>query len=467
MKKSFVTLVLVVVLAFALLASASAASFEHLADELNALGLFRGTGDGYDLERAPNRGEALVMLIRLYGLEEEALACESDVPFTDVSGWLVPYVAFAYENGFTTGKTATAYGPTDLCTAQMYVTFVLRALDYRDGDNGDFAYAKAVEFGMQKGIIDETINDGEFLRDQMVAVSYLALQAEPNGGEYDTLLDKLVAEGAVNATAAASLAGKQAIMQEFMNAGLNLGDETRVAMNMNMKADIGPLGGISAKMDAGVDFGEDALSAMVLEVDMMGRKMVTETYTVDGVQYTNNDGVKTKMAVDADADPSGMEGMLPLEGLTGFISIPPYIFSEVTKETQGDLTVYKIKIADSLIASMMDGVTGLIGGFDSGDMDLGALGLGGISPEDMDLSIKSHSIEYYADASGALKKISVVINMSMSMDMMGIKIPVPISISVTLEITAVGDAVEIVFPDDLDTYIDVSELVPPDAGGGE
>ena len=42
------------------------------AQVLNELGLFQGTNNGYELDRAPTRTEAGVMLIRLLGVEKQA-----------------------------------------------------------------------------------------------------------------------------------------------------------------------------------------------------------------------------------------------------------------------------------------------------------------------------------------------------------------------------------------------------------
>ena len=47
---------------------------QAMADALNLLGLFRGTDLGYELDRALNRAEALTLVVRMVGAEEEALA---------------------------------------------------------------------------------------------------------------------------------------------------------------------------------------------------------------------------------------------------------------------------------------------------------------------------------------------------------------------------------------------------------
>ena len=113
------------------------------ANGLSQLRLFKGVGtfaDGtvnFDLGRPATRVEALVMLIRLLGKEAEAEAGNWKHPFTDVPAWADKYVGYAYEKGLTKGSTATTFG-TGNATAQMYLTFVLRALGYSDAAGGDF-----------------------------------------------------------------------------------------------------------------------------------------------------------------------------------------------------------------------------------------------------------------------------------------------------------------------------------------
>ena len=55
------------VLAGVLTASAFAADETSCAERLHDLGLFRGTAQGYELDRAPTRAEAATMLVRCWG----------------------------------------------------------------------------------------------------------------------------------------------------------------------------------------------------------------------------------------------------------------------------------------------------------------------------------------------------------------------------------------------------------------
>ena len=53
----------------------------------------------FSLGRALTRNEAVTMLVRLLGQEDEALSGNYAMPFTDVADWAKPYVAYAYSTG--------------------------------------------------------------------------------------------------------------------------------------------------------------------------------------------------------------------------------------------------------------------------------------------------------------------------------------------------------------------------------
>ena len=178
-----------------LTASAFAANYTNCADSLHEMGLFQGTQNGYDLDRTPTRAEAAVMLVRLLGKEAEAKTLTYTAPFTDLKGWEKPYVQYLYSNGLANGTNRTTFNPTGKCTAQMYATFLLRALGY--SDTADFSYANAIETAREQGIYDTgIINVQNFLRDDAAAASYTALSVSPKNSE-GTLLDQLVSENAI------------------------------------------------------------------------------------------------------------------------------------------------------------------------------------------------------------------------------------------------------------------------------
>ena len=178
-----------------LTASAFAANYTNCADSLHEMGLFQGTQNGYDLDRTPTRAEAAVMLVRLLGKEAEAKTLTYTAPFTDLKGWEKPYVQYLYSNGLANGTNRTTFHPTGKCTAQMYATFLLRALGY--SDTADFSYANAIETAREQGIYDTgIINVQNFLRDDAAAASYTVLSVSPKNSE-GTLLDQLVSENAI------------------------------------------------------------------------------------------------------------------------------------------------------------------------------------------------------------------------------------------------------------------------------
>ena len=178
-----------------LTASAFAVNYTNCADSLHEMGLFQGTQNGYDLDRTPTRAEAAVMLVRLLGKEAEVKTLTYTAPFTDLKGWEKPYVQYLYNNGLVNGTCRTTFNPTGKCTAQMYATFLLRALGY--SDTADFSYANAIETAREQGIYDTgIINVQNFLRDDAAAASYTALSVSPKNSE-GTLLGQLVSENAI------------------------------------------------------------------------------------------------------------------------------------------------------------------------------------------------------------------------------------------------------------------------------
>lgn len=185
---------------------AFAANYTHCADYLNELGMLQGGTSGYELDREPTRAEAATMLVRLLGKEEEALATTYAAPFTDVPEWAQPYVGWLYNNGMTTGVTATTYEPSITCTAQMYATFCMRALGYYES-MGDFTYDQALNFAYEKGVVnDENCRVDNFLRDDLVAISYTVLSTPTKYGAA-SLLQELCDAGAVAQETAAPFLG--------------------------------------------------------------------------------------------------------------------------------------------------------------------------------------------------------------------------------------------------------------------
>lgn len=177
------------------------AQYTLYADALKQLGLFKGTGVGYELERAPTRQEALVMLIRLLGEEQDALACAAETPFRDPPTWAdgKKYIAYGYTMGYTNGTSASTFSPTANSALEQYLTFVLRALGYRDGE--DFVWnTTSRELAVQLGLVSrgelDAIGQTGFLRDHVVLISYRALSVRLKDSSV-TLAERLMARDVI------------------------------------------------------------------------------------------------------------------------------------------------------------------------------------------------------------------------------------------------------------------------------
>lgn len=184
--------------------------YNALAGALKAMGLFQGSdvpyGNNYELETAPTRIQGLVMFLRLMGEEQYALAYPgSGITFADVPDWAEPYVAYAYDRGYTKGQEIDSqwrvvFGTQDPLAPRDYMTFLLRALGYSEGS--DFQWLSAVTDAQTLGVLTAgevfELTEKPFLRAQVVYLSYFALPAKTADGE--TLLERLSAAGIVDAT---------------------------------------------------------------------------------------------------------------------------------------------------------------------------------------------------------------------------------------------------------------------------
>lgn len=360
--------------------TAFASNYDNAAQELKTLGLFQGGDAGFDLDRAPTRTEAAVMLVRMLGAEEEAKA-EFDAgsishPFGDVPSWADAYIAWLYENGLTNGVSDTSFGASDTCSTQMYCTFVLRALGYSDAEGGDFTFADAEDFANQLGIYSDEMSSGDtFLRDDAVAVSYNALGATmKNDGS--TLLDSLVAAGAVSQESAQPVLDEISVYRSYTDvleafSALKAMDIS-VDSNMTFQSD-------EMDMDMAADIQFD-YKIIASEDDVQLQYIATatsedETNTVsmwykDGYLYTDSDGVKSKMAMDLDS----ASGLIAMQGNDTEIPQSPLcmIDSITATETDGGI-LYSIVFSN---------------GFDDTEQaDQALVSLFGLSIDDYDMQV--------------------------------------------------------------------------------
>lgn len=167
-----------------------AVDYNAMASALKTLHLFRGSatgyGQGFDLEAAPTRLQALIMFIRVLGEEEQAMAWTGTTPFTDIAKGsdAEKYVGYAYSKGYTNGYSATQFKPAGAVNAQQYTEFILRAMGYSSAANTNLAdtLARAQAAGVLTSGEVSMLQTDPFLRAELVYISYYALDAAlPDG----------------------------------------------------------------------------------------------------------------------------------------------------------------------------------------------------------------------------------------------------------------------------------------------
>lgn len=181
--------------------AAPAGSDLALAQQLNRLGLFRGAGtnaDGsvnYDLDRQPNRAEAITMLIRALGAGDQEGTTKQH-PYQDVPTWANGAVSYARKYDLTRGISATEFGAKSPVTTAMYLTFMLRALGYQDGT--DFVWNSPWETAVQAGILPAQADWATLTRGELVEITAAALFAQ-HKTTGQPLWERLVSSGAFTA----------------------------------------------------------------------------------------------------------------------------------------------------------------------------------------------------------------------------------------------------------------------------
>lgn len=440
MKRFLTLLFTTLLLAAALCVTASASDYDAAAEDLSAIGMFRGTANGFELDRAPTRSEAAIMLVRLYGAEDAAKAAyeagEIKHPFTDVSEFTSPYVAWLYTNGIANGTSATTFGSANKCSAQNYVVFLLRALGYKDGT--DFQYADALTFAQSKGFYEPLMFSGDFLRDDLAALTYQALAADTADGK-TYLLDSLVTSGAIDAKAAQPMTDKITAYRA-MEAAMAGMDSNAMDVDIDMKMDM-TMGGVQmpSKTTGNMKMivkGSDIQMATTMKTAAMGESMDIGMWMKDGWLYTSmSAGGETANVKYPVADQmAAMEGMkiVDVEGMdvSGLAMI-----DSLTSKKSGSDTVYTVVIGDGM-GGVMDNIMGMM------DQDTA----------DLALDIGEITASYTVGSDGKLKSVAMTFSAAMKMDMPGddgqsITMNVAYDYDMTMKVNATGSDVKITYPD--------------------
>ncbi|HEX2945511.1 MAG TPA: S-layer homology domain-containing protein [Clostridia bacterium] len=234
-------------------------NYEKEANILNNLGLYEGnstTTFDPDLGSRLDRQTGVVMLLKLFGLEEAAAELtdeEADAAlakFEDtasIADWAKRSVACAVKNGLVEGMSDGTFAPTAKLVGKAYCTLILRQLgftpDYQKAavelaDVGGLTKAQAIKF-----------SDKALIKDDLVGISFGALSARDKDSVAvitslveKGIIDPSAAAGAVdaitNADVKASLEDAIAEKKAEADAALKKGDTTSVNDNDNDDDDI-------------------------------------------------------------------------------------------------------------------------------------------------------------------------------------------------------------------------------------
>lgn len=197
-------------------AFAAANSMEKEAKQLNDLGLYKGTsttGFDPDLESKLDRQTGVVMLLRVFGSEQEADAMGPEevvsklARFTDadtISSWARNQVAYAVEKGFVNGMPDGSFRPDSALTGNQISKMILEGLGY---DVPDFPASaqQLARLHLIAGVDAAALPDpsAPLVRGQAVELCFATLQLTPNGGS-KSLIESLAERGVISRDAAVS-----------------------------------------------------------------------------------------------------------------------------------------------------------------------------------------------------------------------------------------------------------------------
>lgn len=219
LKKFFAVLVVVTLMVSSIIMPAVAAdsySYGDQAKKLNELGLYKGVSTvefNPDLGATLNRETGVVMLLRVVGLEKDALAMPAaDVTaalakFKDaktISSWAKNQVAYAVSKGLVVGTTATTFAPKASLNGKAYCTLILRQLGYKVEAGASYDAAPTTlseKGGLTAAEATKFTGKTALIKDDLVGISFGALSAKDSEGK--VLFVKLIDAKVITAETAA------------------------------------------------------------------------------------------------------------------------------------------------------------------------------------------------------------------------------------------------------------------------
>ncbi len=210
-KKVFLIAILIFITLFS---TSYSLEYEEQARALYDLGLYLGRSQTTyepDLEGKVTRQDASIMLLRIFGLEDEALklnleearnVLESDfLDGKDVADYAIRQVAYATKQGIIMGFPDGRFAPRELITGKQYCALVLRMLGYTD-ELDELGFDNSGElFSIIAGISPQRQKDFDvddvIKREILVGISFSALKANLKNSD-NILGERLIKEGIVD-----------------------------------------------------------------------------------------------------------------------------------------------------------------------------------------------------------------------------------------------------------------------------
>lgn len=157
---------------------------KYLKDALNYLHF----SDVY-LQKDYTLEDTTVYLMRLFGLEKEAIKKDYQCPYEGVNKNNEPIIAYAYATWLLTGITSEDLISSNENACNNTMAVLLRLMGYEDrGEEADFITSEAIEFAKTLDI-DFNSESGKVRGDYLVKLLWDSLDKECKDG--DTVKDKL------------------------------------------------------------------------------------------------------------------------------------------------------------------------------------------------------------------------------------------------------------------------------------
>ena len=173
---------------------------------LNALEMLSGSNGNYELDRVPTLVEGAIMNVKIMGRNSEVSVGKYGHPFEDVPPWADNYIGLLYAKNMISGISYNKLGVDKPLSGNAYATMMLKILGY-DEKKGDFQSAQALEFALEKGIIntdEKKQMESQFLRNEMIGLSMATLKAKQKDTDI-TLLDTYIEKDIIELQLASDL----------------------------------------------------------------------------------------------------------------------------------------------------------------------------------------------------------------------------------------------------------------------